>query len=547
VLRIGPMGSGPPSTDPAPPPRGPEGRRLLVASAAALAPLALLLLLPSLAPVMPAPLYLAVHALVEIAVVVVSFATFAVQWYAAGAAAADARARVVGSAFLAVALLETLHLLSFPGMSAFVGPGSTGRGIWYWLAARLGTVSALLAAAWVRPEAAHPLLRRGPLLASSLGAVAALVAGDLFLPGAAGLFFVEGEGLTPLKKWLESGVALAAAAGAVLHGWRWRQGGDRASLRLAAALALTAASEVGFTQYRSAFDAFNLLGHVYLAAAFYLIFDALFVAALLRPYASLREATRALTAKNDELELLRRHVAEELEVTIARLRDSQESRQDLLRAVTHDVRSPLHAILMQGERLLGLAQGDPEPRRRQAAQAVVQSARRIEVMLRDLVDSDQLERGAIRLERRALCLGTLMGALLGAGSLDPERVHLDVPPDLPPVHADPGRLERILANLLGNALKHSGPGVPVRVSAGLDGGEVRVTVADRGPGIDPADLPRVFERFYRGRGAAGDGLGLGLYIARTLVEAHGGRIGVESRPGEGAAFSFTLPRAPAQA
>lgn len=535
------MDSGPSTAGPGRRPRL-EGR-LLAAAAGALAPLLLLMAFPSLAPTLPGPLYLAVHALVEVAVVVVSFATFAVQWYAAGAAAADARARVVGSAFLAVALLETLHLFSFPGMSAFLGPGSTGRGIWYWLSARLGTVSALLAAAWVRPESDHPLLRRGPLLLSSLGAVAVLVAAEVGLPSAPALFFAEGRGLTPLKKGIEYGVALAAAAGAALHGRRWRERGDRASLRLAAALALTAASEVGFAQYRSAYDAFNLLGHVYLAAAFYLIFDALFVEALLRPYADLREAARALAAKNEELERLRRHVAEELEVTIARLRESRELREDLLRAVSHDVRSPLHAILMQGERLLGLLGDDAGPRRVKAAQAVVHSARRIEVMLRDLVDSDQLERGAIRLDPRPLCLQTVVGTLLGSGSLEPERVRVEVPADLPPVHADPGRLERILANLLGNALKHSGPEAPVRVCACLEGGEVRVTVADGGPGIDPADLPRVFERFYRGRGAAGDGLGLGLFIVRTLVEAHGGRIGVESRPGEGAAFSFTLPRA----
>lgn len=518
-----------------------EARRLAAATAGALAPLALLVLFPSLAPVMPARLYLAIHSLVEAAVVVASFATFAVQWYAAGAAAADARARVVGSAFLAVALLESLHLFCFPGMSAFVGPGSTGRGIWYWLAARVATVAALLAAAWVRPESAHPLLRRGPLLAAALGAVAAVVAADLGLPSAAEIFFVEGRGLTPLKKGLEYGVAVAAAAGAVLHGGRARRDGDRASRWLAAALALTAASEVGFTRYRNAYDAFNLLGHVYLAAAFYLIFDALFAATLLRPYADLRDAARALEAKNDELERLRRHVAEELDVTIARLRESQELREDLMRAVTHDVRSPLNAILIQGERLIGLTEGDSDPRRRQAAQSLMRSGRRIELMLRDLVDSEQLERRAVRLDRQPLCLRTLLATLLGSGSLDPERVMVEVPHDLPPVHADAARLERILANLLGNALKHSGPGVPVRVSAGLEGSVVRVTVADRGPGIEPDDLPRVFERFYRGRGAAGDGLGLGLYIARTLVEAHGGRIGVESQPGQGAAFAFTLP------
>lgn len=538
------MDQEPPSPQAAPPPRL-DWKRSLAAAAAVVAPLAILLAWPRPVPSLPAPLYVTVHSLVEIAVVVICFATFAVQWYAAGSAEADARARVVGAAFLAVGVLEALHLLTFPGMTAFVSPGSTGRGIWYWLAARLWTVAALLAAAWVRPDGRHPLLRRGTLLWINLGAVAALMAAELSWPSAAEVFFVEGKGLTPLKKGIEYGVMLAAGAGAALHGWRWRRSGDRASRRLAAALGLTVLSEIGFTEYRSAYDAFNLLGHVYLAAAFYLIFDALFVAALLRPYASLRKTTGELIAKNDELERLRRHVAEELHVTIERLRQSHDLRDDLMRAVTHDMRSPLQAILLQGERLLRLAEADA--RHRQAAQVVVRSAHRIELMLRDLVDSDQLERGAIRLERQALCLGPLLGTLLGAGSFDRERIRLDIPEDLPAVQADPLRLERILANLLGNALKHTGPGVPVRVSAALQGDEVRVTVADSGPGIDPTDLPRVFERFYQGRGGSREGLGLGLYIARTLVEAHGGRIDVESDPGRGAAFNFTLPRAPAPA
>ncbi len=546
MVPIGSMGTEPQPTGAAPQ-RGLSWKRPAAAAAVVLLPLATLLVRPSLAPALPGQLYLAIHALVETAVVVICFATFAVQWYAAGAAAGDARARVVGAAFLAVAALEALHLFSFPGMSAFVSPGSTGRGIWYWLAARLWTVGALLAAAWVRPDGTHRVLRRGALVWFNLGAVAVLVAVELAVPSVGDLFFVEGTGLTPLKKGLEFAVALAAGAGAAVHWWRWRRSRDRASLRVAAALALTVASEVGFTQYRSAYDAFNLLGHVYLAGAFYLIFDALFVAALLRPYASLREATGALVAKNDELERLRRHVAEELEVSIARLRQSRELREDLMRTVTHDMRTPLQSILLQGERLQQLAEKEGDARRGQAAQVVVRSARRIELMLRDLADSDQLERGAVKLDRQPLCLPSLLGTLLGTGSLDRERVRLDIPADLPPVYADPVRLERILANLLGNALKHSGPGVPVRVSAAIQGDQVRVTVADSGAGIDPADLPRVFERFYQGRGAAREGLGLGLYIARTLVEAHGGSIEAESSPGQGAAFNFTLPRAPAPA
>ena len=126
------------------------------------------------------------------------------------------------------------------------------------------------------------------------------------------------------------------------------------------------------------------------------------------------------------------------------------------------------------------------------------------------------------------------------GVFDVARVENAVPRELPEVLADPDRLDRILANLVGNALKYSRE--QVVVTASRDGeAAVKVTVADRGPGIGAGDLPRIFERYYRGQRHEGEGLGLGLYIVRKLVEAHGGRISAESEVGEGSRFTFTLP------
>jgi len=126
--------------------------------------------------------------------------------------------------------------------------------------------------------------------------------------------------------------------------------------------------------------------------------------------------------------------------------------------------------------------------------------------------------------------------------MEVERILVELPPDLPPVSADYNRLERILLNLLSNALKYSAPGTPVLVRARSTEGMVEVSVADRGVGIAPDDLPYIFERFYRAEEARKtEGVGLGLYITRQLVEAHGGRIRVESRPGVGSTFYFMLP------
>jgi signal transduction histidine kinase len=514
--------------------------REVIALAVAVLPVAGLLVEPRLDFVLPASIYVAIHSLLEILVVVVSVATFGVQWYAAEARAGDARGRLLGAAFLGVAILESIHLLSFPGMTAF-GLGSTGRAIWYWLAARFMTVAALLLASAIAPARGGWLLRRWSLLAIVLALVAAAVLTEVLTPSAASLFFEERSGLTPLKKAFELLVVILAAAAGLQYLRLYRRSGDRAAWRISLALALTVLSELCFCLYASAYDAFNLLGHVYLAAAFYLIFDALFVSTLLRPYADLTVASAELSASNAELMRLRQLIQDELRVTIARLEETQRLQDDMLRAVTHDVRTPLQVIMLQGERLRRNASRDPG-RAAACAQTILDNARRITAMMGDLVDAAQLERG-LKLELRSVHIGDLIGNLLAssAGVLDTARVQLEVPSELPAVNADPNRLERILANLIGNALKYSEPGSPVCVAASAAASEVHIAISDRGSGIPPEDLPHIFERFYRGRSARGDGLGLGLHIARLLARAHGGDVLAESRVGVGSRFSVRLP------
>jgi two-component system phosphate regulon sensor histidine kinase PhoR len=124
------------------------------------------------------------------------------------------------------------------------------------------------------------------------------------------------------------------------------------------------------------------------------------------------------------------------------------------------------------------------------------------------------------------------------------RLAVDCPADLPAVRADAERIEQVLINLLHNAVKFTPSGGEIEVSARKEGGWVQFSVRDTGVGIQPEDLPRVFERFYKAdQSRSGGGTGLGLSIARHTVEAHGGRIWAESLPGKGSTFSFTLPLA----
>ena len=233
---------------------------------------------------------------------------------------------------------------------------------------------------------------------------------------------------------------------------------------------------------------------------------------------------------------------------ITPLHDLQEQREDILRAVSHDLRNPLAAVQAQAQLLLRLLEraGLSGPERR-SAEAIVVSARRMNTMIQDLVDAARSESGQLRLERQPVDLRSFLPGLKErlAPTMETARIQVEVPEGLPPVSADPSRLERILTNLWSNALKYSAPGTPVTVAVAQRDGQVVTSITDRGPGIPPEELPHLFERYYRGRRAPGvqEGLGLGLYITKRLVEAHGGRIWVESELGEGSTFSFSLPAA----
>jgi len=224
---------------------------------------------------------------------------------------------------------------------------------------------------------------------------------------------------------------------------------------------------------------------------------------------------------------------------------TEQLREEYVHIISHDLRSPLTVALGRAQ-MIQRAPGKPDSVRK-SADAIVTSLQRLNAMIQDLVDSTRLEIGQMKPKLRPVDLRSFILDLKErlAGTLEAERIHVSVPEGLPPVSADPVQLERILMNLLTNALKYSAPGTPVTVSVAQRDGQVVTSVIDQGRGIPPEDLPHLFERFFRSRLARQqrEGLGLGLYITKMLVEAHGGRIWVQSELGKGSTFSFTLPTA----
>jgi len=241
----------------------------------------------------------------------------------------------------------------------------------------------------------------------------------------------------------------------------------------------------------------------------------------------------------------RRGAEKEHEATLARRSD--ELKTALLRAVSHDLRTPLASIKasVSGLRQAGGSYSDED--RAELLAAIEEEADRLARLVSNLLDASRLEAGVLRPRKQPQDLRELVGAVIGRlqPMLTGRPVRVDIPEDVPPIPCDYAQIDQVVTNLVENAVVHTPPGTPLSIRASVDGDELRSEVTDRGPGLGVDDRERLFRPFERGD-ARGRGSGLGLTIARGLVEAHGGRLWAEDAPTGGARFIFTLPlRSPA--
>jgi len=240
-------------------------------------------------------------------------------------------------------------------------------------------------------------------------------------------------------------------------------------------------------------------------------------------------------------------MAAQLETAARKQRELDILRRDLVAWVGHDLRTPLASIRVIVEALAdGVVQDSATVQR--YLQTAQRDIRSLSQLIDDLFEMAQLDAGGLQLERQPNSISDLISDTLESFSAQAERqgVRLEgsCAPGVDPVWIDAQQIGRVLANLVGNALRHTPAGGTVSVRASITSEGVQVKVSDTGEGISADDLPRVFEQFYRGersRSRATGGAGLGLAIAKGIVEAHDGRIRVESQPGQGTHFCFTVP------
>ncbi len=229
-------------------------------------------------------------------------------------------------------------------------------------------------------------------------------------------------------------------------------------------------------------------------------------------------------------------------------RAAVRERDELLAIVSHDLRNPVNAIVMLTGALMARSDaGAAVPVELEQLEAMRGAARQADGLIQDLQDVSRISAGRLRIDARPTAIGDAITQTVELFEPSAEAADLelscDVPRELPRVIADIPRVQQVLSNLLVNAIKFTPPGGRVHVAAALDdeGQYLRVSVCDTGPGIAPDDVPRLFERYWQAPRLLRAGSGLGLFIAKGIIEAHGGTIEVSTTLGEGTAFTLTLP------
>jgi signal transduction histidine kinase len=228
------------------------------------------------------------------------------------------------------------------------------------------------------------------------------------------------------------------------------------------------------------------------------------------------------------------------------LEETNRLKAELISTLAHEMRTPLTSIKGYSTALLLEEASFSQETQREFLQIIDQECDVLQDLIHDLLESSAIDAGLLKLEPQPVRLPRLVQALIGdiARRTQIHRFLIDFPVDFPIVDADPLRIEQVLRNLLDNAVKYSPQGGMIVVRGEVQEERAIVSVADQGMGIAPEHLNRLFEKFFRVEPVAGQrvvGSGLGLPIARTIVEGHGGHIWAESRLGEGSTFYFTLP------
>jgi signal transduction histidine kinase len=470
--------------------------------------------------------YLLFHGVTEVFSIAVACTVFMFSWSSRDYLAARPFV-FLGIGYLFVAVLDLLHALTYSGMAVL--PSGHDYATKLWVAAR--GLQALVTLAFVllsrfRRVAPHWLAFAG-IAAATAALIMAIFWWNIFP-----LCFVEGQGVTPLKKASEYAIAAMLAASILLLYGRSTLIGRQERNLLAAAFALNIAAELVFTLYQSAYGYENLIGHYLKIGSFYLAYQALFASEVRRRIKQIQEleASKARLEKSE-----------------SELRKANVSKDRFFSILAHDLRNPITGILSLSEVLANRFEQLSPGRARELCGLVHDGARGGAELLEAILQWARAQTGRLEVRPAPVKLPELCEGIvaLHAGAAESKGVSLRSCVEQGAVaFADENMLATILRNLLSNAVKFTPRGGEVLITSETQGEWVKLSVKDTGIGIGPEDLGKLFQidKHFSSLGTNQErGNGMGLILCKELVDLNGGLISVESGLGRGSTFTVRLP------
>lgn len=495
--------------------------------------------------------YIVLHSVIEAISIVISLMCFGITLHS-HKMAKNSQNLFLGMALLSIGTIDIFHTLSYMGMPDFITANSVNKATQLWIIARLIGAGAFLAAAFIRPDMDSPYIRPYPMLAAGLFLPAAVLAWLLYYPETFPAMFVPGTGLTPLKIDLEYVVVAAEALTAALVFRMYIKTRQDHLLYFVGALMLGIFSEMFFTLYASPYDIYNLMGHVYKMAGYLLIYMMLFVTSIEHPYQELsntKDVLRDYTYHLEDMVMERTNAVNEKNRELYGL---NRLKNDLLAMCSHDMKTPLQVNMLLIELMQEGVDGPLTDKQRENLDIIGRNDQELRDLIANLLDLARTEQGGLRLNAEVEDVGELVGSWASKHQIvaDMKRVGfvVDAANRGKPMHVnlDAFKIRQVLNNLISNAFKFTPEGGEIRLTATQDGhdGWLTVRMFNTGPAIPASSFASIFEKYAQAGGhqrAKHEGVGLGLNIAKNLVELHGGRIWAESEEGAGTAISFTIP------
>jgi len=451
------------------------------------------------------------HAAAEIFSVIVAGSIFLFAW--------NARKIIqnhffllIGIALLFIGMLDFLHTVTYEGMSIFTSSNNPNIPTQLWLAARFLLVFAFL----ISPSFIGKKINAG-LTFVSFGIATALFIFSIFEWNTFPTAFVTGSGLTIFKKLSEVGIIIGFSLSMVLLNKHRDKFDHKVFLLLQFSLLLNICSDVLFALYLRVNDVVNFTGHFFKVASYYAIYRAILEIGFREPYLLL----------------------------FKELRETSERKDEFISIAGHELRTPITTIKLCAESLKRKMAKYKDARGLETAEKIDELGTRVSRMINDMLDLNRIEVNKLEVKEESVRIDIFLKKTLVdlRRSFHSHKIELLETSPIT-VSMDKDRIAQVISNFIGNAAKYSTVNSPIQVKQFSSGGEAIVEVQDFGIGISQKNITHIFDKYYRTRGGQkrAQGLGLGLFLSKEIIELHKGRIWVKSKKYQGSTFYFALPK-----